>query len=210
MGAKHEGMFRVAATNVGCLPSDKDDIKHQHFLQLLKATDADIHGISEVGRNWSKTKHSQSWNERMKGEFETLKTSLAWNMHEVGGSSFQWGGTGLLTTGPMVTAWFESGRDPTNLGRWSWSRYRGKEGLILRVVSIYCPASDKGSAGDKILTSGTTTRTTRQRTDVQTRQPDLKQSDTKLRRAAIHTSKQLQTLQTLTRRLSAQLVNSIV
>ena len=67
---------------------------------------------------------------------------------------------------------------------------------------------------DKILTSGTTTRQTSatngQRTDGQTRHPGLKQTHTKLRLVANHSSKPLKTLKAITSRLSAQLVNSLV
>ena len=36
-----------------------------------------------------------------------------------------------------------AGSDKAKLGRWTWARYRGKGGVVLRVVSIYQPCQNK-------------------------------------------------------------------
>jgi hypothetical protein len=92
---------------------------------------------------------------------------------------------------------------PEHLRQWGGGGVYSYENFLLTFNS------DDPSA--KILTSGTTSRqrttTTDQRTDVQTRNPDLTQFHTKLRQAANHPSK---LLQRLTSRMSSQLVYSIV
>ena len=113
-GEKSDSMFRVAATNFGCLPPTQDDYKHTAFIQHVRSMDADVYGMSEVGRNWSKTGRKHQWSNRMKNEFENLRTTLAWNKNDPSGTSSQWGGTGLMTIGRMVTAVFENGVDPVS------------------------------------------------------------------------------------------------
>ena len=39
-----------------------------------------------------------------------------------------------------------AGTDPTGLGRWTWSRHRGKAGMKLRIVSIYQPCKNTAGA----------------------------------------------------------------
>ena len=39
-----------------------------------------------------------------------------------------------------------AGTDPTGLGRWTWSRHRGKGGIQLRIVSIYQPCRNTTGA----------------------------------------------------------------
>ena len=39
------------------------------------------------------------------------------------------------------------GKDPSALGRWVWVRYRGRNNITLRVVSIYCPCKPQRTAG---------------------------------------------------------------
>ena len=36
------------------------------------------------------------------------------------------------------------GYDPTGLGRWCWTRFRGKDCVVLRVVSVYLPVPPPG------------------------------------------------------------------
>ncbi len=42
---------------------------------------------------------------------------------------------------------FESGKDPSGLGRWSWTHLRGKDGLNMRVIVAYwlCKPSTPGT-----------------------------------------------------------------
>lgn len=52
---------------------------------------------------------------------------------------FQPGGTMVLSLNTAAHRVFEIGKDTTGLGRWSWSRYRGRHDLILHVISAYRP-----------------------------------------------------------------------
>ena len=44
-----------------------------------------------------------------------------------------------------------TGRDPSGLGRWCWARFRGRSGMVLRIVSAYCPCEPNRRADGTIL-----------------------------------------------------------
>jgi len=51
----------------------------------------------------------------------------------------QYGGTSVTSIGKLAHYSMGAGQDKKKLGRWTWSRYRGKQGQVLRVVSLYRP-----------------------------------------------------------------------
>lgn len=59
----------------------------------------------------------------------------------------QWGGTGILTYGKLAHFAAGAGSDKAKLGRWTWAKYRGTNGVMLRVVSIYRPCSSRKHGG---------------------------------------------------------------
>ena len=72
-----------------------------------------------------------------------MKARFAHNEHDVAGSYTQWGGTGVISQGDLQHHSMASGSDPSGLGRWTWSLFRGKGDIRLRVVSIYRPCENK-------------------------------------------------------------------
>ena len=81
------------------------------------------------------------WRERVKRELNTscVRTRCFHNIHDRTGTRRQWGGTGVLAHGTMAHLAMGTGCDKAKLGRWTWARYRGKRGAVLRCVSIYRP-----------------------------------------------------------------------
>eukprot|EP00978_Attheya_sp_CCMP212_P007809 scaffold18161_cov56-Attheya_sp.AAC.6 len=56
-------------------------------------------------------------------------------------SDFQIGGTAQICINQAAHRVVSSGRDPSNLGRWVWTRMIGKGGLHFRVVMLYRPCA---------------------------------------------------------------------
>eukprot|EP00978_Attheya_sp_CCMP212_P043659 scaffold288780_cov49-Attheya_sp.AAC.1 len=56
-------------------------------------------------------------------------------------SDFQIGGTAQICINQAGHRVVSSGRDPSNLGRWVWTRMIGKGGLHFRVVTLYRPCA---------------------------------------------------------------------
>jgi exonuclease III len=101
--------------------------------------------MQEVGCNWSNIPRKQAFQERLNRVFGTHETRscLRHNVHDLAGTRNQWGGTGVLSRGKIKYYTMGAGGDPTGLGRWSWARIRGKSGVVLRYVSVYCPCENK-------------------------------------------------------------------
>ena len=49
-----------------------------------------------------------------------------------------------MATNAFSTKVEGSGRDPTGLGRWIWTHFGGKNGMKLRVFTVYRPCEAKG------------------------------------------------------------------
>jgi hypothetical protein len=67
-----------------------------------------------------------------------LRTVAAYNTHE-NFSHRQYGGTFQLTFGALTTKVVETGVDECNLERFAWTKFKGRNGHIARIVSIFCP-----------------------------------------------------------------------
>ena len=64
----------------------------------------------------------------------------AYNINEVPDSTFQVSGVTQWPFNTTATRTYGSGVDPSGLGRWVWSSYRGRNGLSLKVYTFYRPA----------------------------------------------------------------------
>jgi hypothetical protein len=71
---------------------------------------------------------------------------MAYNQTERTINGYQVGGTLQISIDAASHRVTESGIDPSGLGRWCWTRYRGKAGKTLRVVTIYRPANNAVAA----------------------------------------------------------------
>ena len=104
----------------------------------------DVLLLQEVGVNWSMVHRKQQLRARISPYFEpgSTRLRLGHNENDPTGSVRQWGGTGVLTQGKLASYPFGSGVDESGLGRWTWSRVRGKGNITLRLVSIYQPSAN--------------------------------------------------------------------
>ena len=75
-----------------------------------------------------------------------MRARFGCNAHDDTYTAKQWGGTGIVSYGRMSFYSMGAGTDKLGLGRWTWARYRGKGGVVLRVVSIYQPCKNKYGA----------------------------------------------------------------
>jgi hypothetical protein len=121
------------------------DPKNDSIRVFIKGTNADIVGLAEMGICWHRlpTKYQIVW-ERTRGWFETLKTVVGYNQQEKKPKPVQWGGMAIWSINNTAHRATESGCNPLGLGRWSWTRYRGKGNVTLWVISAYHPCDSNG------------------------------------------------------------------
>jgi hypothetical protein len=76
--------------------------------------------------------------------WEHSHVNLAFNSNSTNRLVRQFGGTGLWSLGLMSHRIYGSGRDQSNLGRWAWTRYRGRNSTSVTIFMSYRPTPPQG------------------------------------------------------------------
>jgi hypothetical protein len=92
-----------------------------------------------VCNTWDKTQVSLTYN----------RTCPARASQRIKGQSAfqQYGGVALLSTTQAAHRASGSGRDPSGLGRWTWTSYQGRGSVSLKVIAAYRPCLSDGAMG---------------------------------------------------------------
>jgi len=130
--------------NINRFPMFTNDSKNDSIREFINGTQADIVGMVEMGICWHQLPMKDRLWERTRGWFESLKVTAAYNRHDKHTPTVQWGGTSLWSLNNAAHRVFDSGDDPSGLGRWSWTRYQGRSNITLRVISAYHPCASTG------------------------------------------------------------------
>jgi len=122
-----------------------DSAKEAELFEAIKKYNTSIILLQEIGLNWSRIPQSKQWWKRVETHIDKnqVKTRMAHNTNDYSTQQFQWGGTGILSYGKISHYSMGSGVDKSGLGRWTWARYRGRGGVVLRCVSVYMPCENK-------------------------------------------------------------------
>ncbi len=141
-----KGHLRIGCGNVDNIPIHSKDPKNKRLFQDIINYELDALLIQEAGVNWSLLSRANQWRTRVEEVFFNQKTQskFAYNTKDTSGNKKQWGGTGIFSRGKLAYYCAGAGTDRAGLGRWTWTRFRGKGGMNLRLVSIYRPCKNKG------------------------------------------------------------------
>jgi exonuclease III len=117
----------------------------ERLFRSIYEKDIDVLCMQEVGCNWSNIPRGQSLQSRLNSTFgpNETRSNMRHNEHDLAGTRNQWGGTGIISRGKIKYYTLQVGGDTTGLGRWTWVRSRGKGGMVLRVVTVYCPCLNR-------------------------------------------------------------------
>jgi hypothetical protein len=144
---QREEYLRIGFWNCGGLPQKNNDPKNSMIRQWVTMYSFDVVGLSECNVYWPHLPIHQRLPERTLGWFETLHLSLAYlqEWHDIH-TAYQVGGVLLWSLNRMAHRVMEKGSDIRGLGRWCWTKYRGKNGTTLRIVSAYrCVRNKSGN-----------------------------------------------------------------
>jgi hypothetical protein len=144
----------IHCENFGGFPELSSHSKNDAYRSFITYFDFDIFWVSETDLNWGALSTESQFQERIRNTWEKTHSSLAYNctapssrsrQKTKGQSQFiQYSDVALLTTTQAAHRVSGSGRDPTGLGRWTWTSYKGKSSVSLKVACAYCPcASDE-------------------------------------------------------------------
>jgi hypothetical protein len=144
---KPDGVFRLAYGNINGLPTVSFNNPKANVLKhWFRHIEADFFAGNEAQINWSLMPRSGSLPEIFWSE-NALRTVAAYNTHE-NFSRRQYGGTFHLTFGALAARVVDTGVDDSNLGRYAWTKFQGRNGHIARIVSVYVPCRSSRSSGD--------------------------------------------------------------
>jgi len=139
MKEKNNNELRIIHANINRIPASNEDKKSNLIYQAITKNQADIVGLTEINRYWPKMKDKVRWRQRTFGWWETSKATIGYNTKDSVNTTFQPGGTMLLSIDKPVHRIIETGRDETGLSRWVWQRMKGKREIMLRIISAYRP-----------------------------------------------------------------------
>ena len=146
IATKSDNVIRIAFQNIQGLPINPYSDKHLQISTIIEQLQINSLGIAEINLNLSKLPSSQQWNERFKGILHKF-TNHATNIHAQTTARTLFGGVAQINTGTLAHRAIAKGADPTGLGRWVWSKFTGRLGLSLRVISGYRPVNNRNSDG---------------------------------------------------------------
>jgi len=124
---------------VGGFATHDYKIKDSIIRRGITKWEFDIFGIAETNIDWRLVDEDMRLNSRTRQWWESLHLSFAHNTTFPGSRVCKYGGTALFSIDKAAHCAFQRGSDETKLGRWCWTRYKGKNGHTLTVITAYHP-----------------------------------------------------------------------
>jgi hypothetical protein len=140
-----ESVLQIVQQNVGNLPANEKASKSRQFINFIRRSQASVFNSQEIGLCLRKLPDKDQWCERVFGRLASSSASFAYNTTELANTSVhQPGGVGVISTDDVTHRVIQRGRDPTELGRWSWTLLEGKQHHRTRIITAYRPCASSG------------------------------------------------------------------
>lgn len=141
---KQDHILRIGFQNIGGFPVRKSKLKEDVIRQGLIKWDFDIFGAAETNLDWRLCKEEEKLPHRTNSWWDHQHVSWAFNSTSPPLEPRQYGGTAVFSNNQAAHRVISKGRDKSNLGRWSWTVYKGKEDIRLCVIAAYRPNPPSG------------------------------------------------------------------
>jgi hypothetical protein len=99
-------------------------------------------GLTEVNLHWKLLEAKHRIHERVRGWFRSTHISYSYYENLPNPRKYQPGGTVILSRNEAADRVMGAGKD-AELGRWSWTQYRGKRNISVKVYTVYHPVENK-------------------------------------------------------------------
>jgi len=145
-GPKRSDWMRLVSLNIDNLAIEINESKEVSLFQSILEHEINILLLQELGLHRSNLSRTKQWRSRVKRFLnpKCTRTRCSHDVHDTTGTRVQAGGTGILSHDKVSHFAMGSGCDKAKLGQWTWSRFCGKGGMVLRVVSVYRPCASSG------------------------------------------------------------------
>ena len=134
--------LRIAFLNIQGLPLLPFAPKHAQLGAIAHKLKCEFFGLAELNLQFNYIRSSAQWKERFR-HFPRHHSIHATNRNfPKNQSPTLFGGVGQFSFSTLSHCALSSGIDPTGLGRWVWTRYQGRNGCTLRLITGYRPNPD--------------------------------------------------------------------
>jgi hypothetical protein len=141
---KDNTTLRIGFQNISGLPSKSGKLKDELLRKGISKFEFDIFGLAETNVDWIVPQEEHQLHSRTRFWWDSLSLSTAWNMTIPRSEPHQVGGTAIFSIGHAAHWVLSKGADRSVLGRWCWTRFRGKDNHYLRIISAYRLNDSKG------------------------------------------------------------------
>ena len=154
---KKEGNLRIGFQNFSGFSNKNHDPVDQSLRKWVTEQEFDVFGISETNLFWPNVKKELQMGERISGWWNPLTTrvSIAYNKQDKEFGHYrtrQYGGVAQISLGNAALKFQGSGRDPRELGRWTWHWYKGTNNKSLRIITAYRPCQKLEASTQSVFT----------------------------------------------------------
>ncbi len=136
---KGKDTLRIGFQNIGGFPTNTGKIKEDLIRRGITKYEFDVFGCAETNVDWRTVKEEEKLIFRTKGWWNSLHLTYSNNVTMKPSTIRQFGGTALFSIDNAAHRAVDKGMDASKLGRWVWTRYRGKNNQTLRIVVAYRP-----------------------------------------------------------------------
>jgi hypothetical protein len=136
---KGKDSLRIGFQNIGGFPTSTGKIKDELIRKGITKFEFDVFGCAETNVDWRTVREEENLFFRTKGWWNSLHLTTANNISMKPSTTHQFGGTALFSIGNAAHHAVERGMDESKLGRWVWTRYKGKNNQTVRIVVAYHP-----------------------------------------------------------------------
>ena len=131
--------WRILCFNVNNFPSERngsEKAKLDQVKEIMTRSDADIIGITEVGRNEYNVPYEQRPSKLVGGWFKNGTANSDW-LRSTSRSQYEPGGTMTVTHDRSAAHTIARGKDQMNMGRWTWIMLKGKRENKTTIITTY-------------------------------------------------------------------------
>ncbi len=148
---KNNNNLRIMLQNVNGIGYNEDTIwKSEKIKDMMNKFELDAFLMTEVNVNWKKVPRKFSLEYLTQYWFENSTNTFSYNQRDRSSTKSLPGGTAIVTKDELANRKISNSGDKIKIGRWSSTQFRGKDGITLRIVSVYVPCMSTQYGSKKV------------------------------------------------------------
>ncbi len=141
---KKDNTLRLGFQNIGGFSTKPGKLKEDNIRAGITKWEFDVFGMVETNVDWRKVQEKEKLPSRTREWWANQHVSWAHNRTGPPRQVRQYGGTALFSIDQASHRVIGKGQDNTDLGRWTWTKYKGRGNQTLKIFSAYRPNPPQG------------------------------------------------------------------